>query len=190
MRSKEQHPFVSRGGIKLQHALDTFSIEVRGKTCADLGCSTGGFTDCLLHNGARHVYAVDTAKNILEWKLRTDPRVTLMESTNALHATLPEPVDIVTIDVSWTKQKLIIPHAYTLLRETGDIITLVKPHYEAPKNMLTKGTLEEQFIPQVLEDVREEIQKNDVIVREYTESPIRGAKGGNVEYLFWIHKQL
>src|SRR5438128_543365 len=104
-------PFVSRAGQKLQHALATFDIDVTGKACADLGCSTGGFTDCLLQQGAAKVYAIDTGYGVLDWKLRNDPRVIVMERTNAMHVTLPQPVEIVTIDVAWTKQRHILPSA-------------------------------------------------------------------------------
>src|SRR3954453_6397647 len=98
-------PFVSRGGLKLDHAIDAFGIVVRGRVCADLGSNSGGFTDCLLQHGAVKVFAIDTGYGNLDWKLRNDPRVVVMERTNAIHVRLPEPVDLVTIDVAWTKQK-------------------------------------------------------------------------------------
>src|SRR5579864_3600866 len=97
--------FVSRAGSKLDHALTTFVIDVSAKICADLGCSTGGFTDCLLQRGAAKVFAVDTGYGVLDWKLRNDPRVVVMERTNAMHVNLPESVDLVSIDVAWTKQR-------------------------------------------------------------------------------------
>src|SRR5438034_4090953 len=103
--------FVSRAGQKLEHALSIFGVDVTGFVCADLGCSTGGFTDCLLQRGAAKVYAVDTGYGVLDWKLRTNERVVVMERTNAMHVTLPEPVDLVTIDVAWTKQRHILPAA-------------------------------------------------------------------------------
>lgn len=181
--------FVSRGGYKLAHALDTFPISVQDTTCADFGSSTGGFTDCLLQYGAKHVYAVETAKNILDWKLRKDERVTVLEGTNALHVELPEPVDFIAIDVSWTKQHLIVPHALTQLKPSGTIVSLVKPHYEAPKGWLTKGRLEEKFLKETLGLVKENLEKDDIIVRDIVESPQLGKKGGNTEYLFWITSQ-
>src|SRR5881409_1013295 len=104
-------PFVSRAGQKLDHALSHFAIDVAGLFCADLGCNAGGFTDCLLQRGAAKVYAIDTGYGALEWKLRRDGRVVVMERTNAIHATLPEPVQIVTIDVAWTRQRIILPAA-------------------------------------------------------------------------------
>jgi len=97
-------PFASRAGQKLDHALTTFSLDIEGKICADLGCSTGGFTDCLLRRGAAKVFAVDTGYGVLDWKLRKDPRVVVMERTNAMHVDLPERVELITIDVGWTRQ--------------------------------------------------------------------------------------
>src|SRR5437870_2103753 len=128
--------FVSRAGQKLDHALTTFAIDVTGKICADLGCSTGGFVDCLLQRGAKKVYAIDTGYGVLDWKLRNDPRVVVMERTNAMHVQLPEVVQIVTIDVAWTKQKHILPNAARLLAADGIVMTLIKPHYEAPAELL------------------------------------------------------
>src|SRR5215218_2583008 len=107
--------FASRAGLKLEHALDHFKIEVAGRTCADLGSNVGGFVDCLLQRGAARVYAVEKGYGVLEWKLRKDSRVVVMERTNAMHVELPEPVSLVTIDVAWTKQKHILPAARRVL---------------------------------------------------------------------------
>src|SRR3989344_6816827 len=126
--------YVSRAGEKLAFALDYWHIDVTGLVCADLGCSTGGFTDCLLQHSAAKVYAVDTGYGVLDYKLRKDPRVVALERTNALHVKLPERVDLVTIDVGWTPQKLILPRALELLKPGGKIISLVKPHYEIRKS--------------------------------------------------------
>ncbi len=123
--------FVSRAGQKLDHALSTFKINIADCICADLGCSTGGFTDCLLQRGAKKVYAVDTGYGVLDWKLRNDPRVVVMERTNAMHVELPEPVDVVTIDVAWTKQRNILPSARQIVAADANIVTFIKPHYEA-----------------------------------------------------------
>ena len=121
-------PYVSRGGLKLRHALDAFRIDVSGLECADLGCSTGGFTDCLLQCGAKSVVAVDTAYGQLAWKLRKDPHVIVRERENALHAPPPSGgVDLVVVDLGWTPQKLLIPAALKWLRPGGKIITLIKP---------------------------------------------------------------
>src|SRR2546423_14723359 len=103
--------FVSRAGLKLDHALETFGISVAGKGCADFGSNSGGFVDCLLQRGAAKVYAIDTGYGVLEWKLRNDSRVVVMERTNAIHVKLPEQVQIVTIDVAWTRQRIILPAA-------------------------------------------------------------------------------
>lgn len=153
-------PYVSRGGQKLAHALAEFRVDVTGLTGADLGCSTGGFTDCLLHAGAAKVFAVDTAYGELAWKLRKDPRVVVMERSNALHTTPAQPVDIVVVDLGWTPQKALLPIALGWLKTSANpsspvpptsgpaevgataapeaprpfapcIITLIKPHYEA-----------------------------------------------------------
>ena len=134
-------PFASRGGLKLEHALATFPLDVAGRTCADLGCSTGGFTDCLLHRGAARVYAVDTGYGVLDWKLRRDGRVVVLERTNAMHVVLPEPVTVVTIDVAWTRQRHILPAARRVLAAGGSVVSLVKPHYEAAAAVLRKGIL-------------------------------------------------
>ena len=123
--------FVSRAGAKLEHALTALSIDPANKICADLGCSTGGFTDCLLQHGAAKVYAVDTGYGVLDWKLRKDHRVIVMERTNAMHVELPEPVSLVTIDVAWTKQRYILPAAGKLLSQRGQIVTLDGQHVQA-----------------------------------------------------------
>jgi 23S rRNA (cytidine1920-2'-O)/16S rRNA (cytidine1409-2'-O)-methyltransferase len=174
--------FVSRAGQKLHHALKTFSIEPAGWTCADLGSNTGGFVDCLLQLGTSKVYAIDTGYGVLDYKLRKDPRVVVMERTNAMHAQLPENVDLVTIDVAWTKQKHILPPALRMLKENGRIVTLIKPHYEADAKLLRKGVLPEDAIEPVLEQVRHDIQSAGFRIEGLTESPIKGAKG-NKEFL-------
>src|SRR5947208_5311202 len=116
--------FVSRAGQKLEHALATFKIDVSGWVCADLGSNVGGFTDCLLQRGAKKVYAIDTGYGVLDYKLRKDARVVVMERTNAMHVTLPEPMDFVCIDVAWTKQKNILPSARRLIAPAGRVVTL------------------------------------------------------------------
>src|SRR3954469_3385827 len=129
-------PFVSRAGLKLDHALAHFHLDVANRTCADLGSNTGGFVDCLLKRGATKVYAVDTGYGVLDYKLRKDPRVIVMERTNAMHAALPEAIDLITIDVAWTKQRNILPAA-----TAPHVVTLIKPHYEADPKLLRKGVL-------------------------------------------------
>jgi len=175
--------FVSRAGQKLDHAIVTFGVDVRGATCSDLGCSTGGFVDCLLQRGAAKVYAVDTGYGVLEYKLRKDPRVVVMERTNAMHVTLPEAVDWVSIDVAWTKQKHILPSAMKLLKPgTGRVITLIKPHYEADPSLLKQGILPAEAIDAVVTDVIKQITQVGFEVLSTVTSPILGAKG-NTEIL-------
>jgi 23S rRNA (cytidine1920-2'-O)/16S rRNA (cytidine1409-2'-O)-methyltransferase len=145
--------YVSRGGDKLRHALDETRIDVSGAVCADLGANVGGFTHCLLEAGAARVYAVDTGYGTFDWTLRNDPRVVVMERTNALHVELPERVGIVTSDVAWTRQSIIVPAALRLLAPGGVLFSLFKPQYEAPKRLLRKGRLPDEHFQPVLEDV-------------------------------------
>jgi 23S rRNA (cytidine1920-2'-O)/16S rRNA (cytidine1409-2'-O)-methyltransferase len=181
-------PYVSRAGLKLRHALDVFAIDPCGLVCADLGSSTGGFTDCLIQAGAARVYAVDTAYGQLAWKLRRDTRVVVMERTNALHSTPPEPVDLVVIDLGWTPQRLGVPAARKWVRPDGRIISLVKPHYEAEDTggkPPPGGVLSEADAATVLGRVLENLPALGVQVLGHTQSPIRGGTRGrgNVEYL-------
>jgi len=175
-------PFVSRAGQKLDHALTVFGSDVKDKICADLGCSTGGFVDCLLQRGVRKVYAVDTAYGVLDWKLRNDGRVIVMERTNAMHAQLPEPVQIVTIDVGWTRQHNILPSARRMLAEDGVVVTLIKPHYEAEAPQLRRGVLAPEALDAVLASVRSDAQSCGFAWISSVVSPIKG-RGGNVEVL-------
>ncbi len=185
MNSKE---FVSRAGKKLAAALSHFRLNVDALICADLGCSTGGFTDCLLQNGAAKVYAVDTGFGVLDWKLRNDPRVEVMERQNALHVTLPEKVDFVSVDVGWTRQRLILPVAMSLLKPKGNIISLLKPHYESPREYLDHGRLKDDKLENVVFGVISDLEKMNIHVSGITISPIVGDKGKNIEYLLWISK--
>ena len=180
--------FVSRAGEKLQHALTTFNVSVKDKTCADFGSSTGGFVDCLLQNGASKVYSVDTSYGELAWKLRNDERVVVMERTNAMHVQLPEKVDVLTVDTGWTKQEKVIPNALNNLKDDGVIISLIKPHYEAPRQYLEKGKLKEEHMEEVLEKVKNDIEGLGGKIIQVTESPLEGRKGENKEYLACIKK--
>lgn len=180
--------YVSRAGQKLRHALDAFGLSVNGLVCADFGCSTGGFVDCLLQAGASKVYAVDTAYGVLDWKLRNDGRVVVLERTNALHVELPELMDCIVIDAGWTRQQLIIPRALVNLKPEGFIVTLVKPHYEAEKDWLEAGKVKEEYLPHVLAKVKSEMAALGVTIAGETTSPIVGGKGGNVEYLLWLKR--
>jgi 23S rRNA (cytidine1920-2'-O)/16S rRNA (cytidine1409-2'-O)-methyltransferase len=197
------HPFVSRAGLKLDHALREFSLDVTGLVCADFGCNIGGFTDCLLQRGAAKVYAIDTGYGILAWKLRNDPRVVVMERTNTLHAQPPLPLgedrgeggcDLVVIDLAWTAQRLAIPAALKWLKKDGRIITLVKPHYELDdaekRQLLKQGRLEHVEAQRVLDRVLVQMLEWGVTPSAHTQSPLTGGKSsrgaggeGNVEFL-------
>jgi 23S rRNA (cytidine1920-2'-O)/16S rRNA (cytidine1409-2'-O)-methyltransferase len=180
--AKPIRQFVSRAGQKLDHALSTFALNPSGKICADLGCSTGGFTDCLLQHGAARVFAVDTGYGVLDWKLRNDPRVVVMERINAMHVELAEKVDMVSIDVAWTRQRRILPSAKRLLGPAGIVVTLIKPHYEAAATLLRKGILDIDQIPAVLIAVRADIEAAGFEQLQIVESPVKGSKG-NTEFL-------
>lgn len=180
--------FVSRAGEKLCFALSHFKISVVDLIAADFGSSTGGFVDCLLQNGAKKVYSIDTSYGELAWKLRKDPRVEVIEKTNALHISLDEKVDFISIDVAWTPQRLIIPNAFNNLAEDGLIISLIKPHYEADRKFLQKGKLLDDKIEEVLEKVKNDIKEAGGDVIGIVESPIVGGKGKNKEYLALIKK--
>ena len=185
-------PFVSRGGLKLQHALAAFRVDPHHLACADLGCSTGGFTDCLLLAGAARVVAVDTGYGILAWKLRKDPRVTVRERENALHA-LPrspdESADLVVIDLGWTPQRLAIPAALRWLRPGGQIISLIKPHYEdKPLAAQHRGILPDDLAQHVARRILDAMPALGVTVEAACPSPIRGSGAqkpgaGNLEWL-------
>ncbi len=172
--------FVSRGGEKLAAALDHFHIDVSGIVCADLGSHVGGFVDCLLQRGAARVHSVDTAYGTLAWRLRRHERVVVHERANAMHVVLPEPIDLVTIDVGWTPQARILPNAFGLLGKGGQIVTLIKPHYEADRDLLVEGVLPESELAGVLQAVRTAIEAAGWSVRGTVDSPVRG-HGGNRE---------
>lgn len=181
--------FASRAGGKLQHAIIVFGIDATGLICADFGASTGGFVDCLLHNGAQKVYAVETGYGILGWKLRNNSQVVVLERTNAMHVTLAEKVDLLTNDTSWTKQHIIFPNILANLKEDGHIITLIKPHYEADKRLLHKGVLEEDVAEKVTKETVDQLVASfPVTLLGLTRSPILGGKGGNTEYLAYFKK--
>lgn len=177
----ESH-FVSRAGFKLEGALENFRIDVKDWICADLGSNVGGFVDCLLQRGAKTVYAIDTGYGALEWKLRKDPRVVVMERTNAMHVKLPEKVKLVTIDVAWTRQKNILPAARQMLDENGIAISLIKPQYEAGVERLREGVLPGEHLQAVLEAVKADMAASGFQLLGLIESPIRGGEG-NVEML-------
>ena len=190
----EERRFVSRAGDKLDHALNTFDVDVAGMKCADFGCNVGGFTDCMLSRGAGSVVAIDTGRGALAWKLRQDPRVEVRERTNALHAEPPDDgVDLVTIDLAWTPQRLGVPAALRWLGHGGRIVSLIKPHYELTqdeKNLLQQGFLPHEHAPTILERVLGEMPGHGARVIDSTRSPLVGGKTarrkgvpGNLEFL-------
>jgi 23S rRNA (cytidine1920-2'-O)/16S rRNA (cytidine1409-2'-O)-methyltransferase len=179
--------FVSRAGRKLDHAIAAFGVNVHDWICADLGCNAGGFVDCLLQRGAARVYAIDTGYGALEWKLRKNPRVLVMERTNAMHVQLPEKIDLVTIDVAWTPQKRILPAAKAMLADDGRIITLIKPHYEAQPSQLRKGVLPADEVEPIVRGVEDTIHELGLQMLARVNSPITGARG-NIEVLALLRK--
>ncbi len=178
--------FVSRGGEKLEAALTAFGVEVGGRVCADVGASTGGFTDCLLQRGAAKVYAIDVGKGLLHWKLRSDPRVIVMEETNARFVErLPEPVGLTTIDASFISLKILLP----VVKGWGDeVIALIKPQFEAGRRESArhKGVIRDPEVHRaVLNEVLSFAREIGFGVRGLIRSPILGPKG-NVEFLAWL----
>lgn len=182
--------YVSRGGLKLEKAMATFPIELNGKVSADIGASTGGFTDCMLQNGARKVYAVDVGYGQLAWSLRSDPRVICLERTNARYLTteqIPEPLDFASIDVSFISLKLILPALRPLMADEGQVVCLVKPQFEAGKEKVgKKGVVRDPEVHlEVLEHFLEHAAQANFHVAGLTYSPIRGPEG-NIEYLGYL----
>jgi 23S rRNA (cytidine1920-2'-O)/16S rRNA (cytidine1409-2'-O)-methyltransferase len=189
--------FVSRGGEKLEAALQVFGVDVVGCKCADVGASTGGFTDCLLQRGAAKVYSIDVGKGILDWKLRRDPRVVVMERTNARYVkSLPEPVEIITMDVSFISLKILLPVVKDWLLNTADginipkgsVIALIKPQFEAGRQQVrhNKGVIRDPLIHhQVLLDILASAREFGYAVCGLIRSPLTGPKG-NVEFLVWL----
>jgi len=184
---KSKPPFVSRGGKKLAAALERFNLDVTDEVAADVGASTGGFTDCLLQNGAQRVYAIDSGYGQLHWKLRNDPRVIVMERTNARYlAELPEPIDLVTVDVSFISLNLILPNAVSWLKPDGQVVALIKPQFEAgPKNVEKGGVVRDPEVHrQVLENVLATAADLGLGLHGLMPSPLTGP-AGNVEFLAW-----
>lgn len=184
-----ENKFASRAGEKLDFALAHFKIDVHDLVCADLGSDRGGFVDCLLRRGAKKVYAVERGYGLLDWKLRNDPRVVVLERTNALHVKLPELVDFISIDVGWTPQKLIIPQALILLKPAGQIVSLLKPQYEVAKKFLREGKVLTEKVPEVIDSVKKSLKAlSHCELVGLIESPLVGKSGGNTEYLLHLEK--
>ena len=185
---KATMPYVSRGGFKLAGALDHFKVEVTERVCADVGACTGGFTDVLLQRGAARIYALDVGYGQLDWKLRQDERVVVMERTNARYVdSLPELVDLTVIDVSFISLRLILPAVKKWLTNDGGVMALVKPQFEAGRRQVGKGGVvrDTAVHRQVLTDILGWCVTNGFQVQGVTRSAIEGADG-NVEFLVWL----
>lgn len=190
----EQLKYVSRGGLKLEKAMQEFPITLEGKVTMDIGASTGGFTDCMLQNGARKVYAVDVGYGQFAWKLRSDERVVNMERTNIRYVTpedIGEPIDFASIDVSFISLKLVLPAAYNLLSPDGEIVALIKPQFEAGKGQVgKKGVVRDKNIHfDVIRGVLDFATENGFKLLGLSFSPIKGPEG-NIEYLAYIKKSV
>ena len=182
--------YVSRGGLKLEKAMASFPVRLDGAVCGDIGASTGGFTDCMLRNGAARVYSVDVGYGQLAWKLREDPRVVCMERTNArylTHEQIPDELDFASIDVSFISLKLILPAVCGILKDGGHVVCLVKPQFEAGKEKVgKKGVVRDPAVHlEVLERFLEHAKESGFTVLGWTYSPIRGPEG-NIEYLGYL----
>jgi 23S rRNA (cytidine1920-2'-O)/16S rRNA (cytidine1409-2'-O)-methyltransferase len=186
-------PYVSRGGLKLEKAVEEFGIDLKDKTCIDIGSSTGGFTDCMLQKGANKVFAIDVGYGQLDFKLRQDPRVIVMERTNIRNVTLPdvkEQVDFISVDVSFISLKLVLPVARKLLKDNGTMVVLIKPQFEAGREKVGKnGVIRDPKIhKEVVTKVLDFIQKEEIGIAQLSFSPIKGPKG-NMEFLAYLQNQ-
>lgn len=188
----EQLKYVSRGGLKLEKAMQEFPIDLNNKTTMDIGASTGGFTDCMLQNGAKKVFAVDVGYGQFAWKLRQDPRVVNMERTNIRYVTpenIGEPIDFASIDVSFISLKLVLPPAYNLLSPDGEIVALIKPQFEAGRSQVgKKGVVRDKNVHlEVVRTVLDFAVSSGFSVLGLSYSPIKGPEG-NIEYLAFLKK--
>ncbi len=188
----EKMPYVSRGGYKLEKAVKEFGLLLTGTVCMDIGASTGGFTDCMLQNGAVKVYSIDVGYGQLAWKLRTDERVVNLERTNFRHVTkeeIPEEIDFASVDVSFISLKLIIPVMKELLKDGGKAVCLIKPQFEAGREKVgKKGVVRELSTHiEVVEEIKNFVLENGFSVLNLDFSPIKGPQG-NIEYLIYIQK--
>ncbi len=188
----ERLPYVSRGGLKLEAALDAFALDVRGQVAADVGASTGGFTDCLLQRGAVRVYAIDVGYGQLAWALRRDARVVTMERTNARYLeSLPEAIDIATVDASFISLTLLLPRIRDWLKPDGQVIALIKPQFEAGKAQVGKGGVvrDPRIHREVLAHILTWCGENGLPPQGLIRSPITGP-AGNVEFLALLKRYL
>jgi 23S rRNA (cytidine1920-2'-O)/16S rRNA (cytidine1409-2'-O)-methyltransferase len=180
--------YVSRGGFKLEAALDAFQLQIEGWICADLGASTGGFTDCLLQHGAARVYAIDVGHGQLAWRLRQDPRVVVMERANVRYlASLPEPVKLATVDVSFIGLGLVLPRVAGLLASEGQVVALIKPQFEAGRALVGKGGVvrDSAIHRAVMVRVLNEAAATGLAPSGVVRSPVIGP-AGNIEFLAWL----
>ncbi len=187
-------PYVSRGGLKLEKSLKVFPIDLNGTVCADIGASTGGFTDCMLQNGAKKVYAIDVGYGQLAWKLRSDERVVNLERTNIRYLdfdTVTDEIDFISIDVSFISLKLVLPVAYELLKEGGSLVALIKPQFEAGREEVgKKGVVRDIEVHRdVIEKITEFAYETGFSVKGLEFSPIKGPEG-NIEFLMFLNKDL
>ncbi|MBR2869559.1 MAG: TlyA family RNA methyltransferase [Clostridia bacterium] len=187
------NPYVSRGGLKLHKAVSSFGLELKDCICMDIGASTGGFTDCMLQNGASKVYSIDVGYGQLAWKLRCDERVINLERTNFRYVTreqVPDEIDFASVDVSFISLKLILPVMHTLLRDGGRSVCLIKPQFEAGKeNIGKKGVVRDKSVhADVIAMITEFAAENGFAVLDVDFSPIKGPEG-NIEYLMFIEKR-
>ena len=190
IRLRVKPPYVSRGGLKLEAALDSFAVQVAGAVAADVGASTGGFTDCLLQRGASKVYAIDVGYGQLAWRLRQHPRVVVMERVNVRYLeSLPEPIDLATIDVSFISLELVLPSVVGWLKPAGDIISLVKPQFEAGRAEVGKGGVvkDPKVHRAVLGKILAGALNHGLTVRGLMASPLKGP-AGNLEFLAHLSK--
>jgi len=185
----DDNPFASRGGLKLKAALEAFKVRVIDKICLDVGASTGGFTDCLLQHGARKVYAVDVGYGQLAWKLRQDPRVTVFERTNIRHLpfeAVGEPVDLVTIDVSFISLRIVIPAILQFMKANAAVLALIKPQFEVGKGQVGKGGVvrDPRLHQQVLDELTVFFSRIPLSVSGVIDSPVLGPKGNKEFFIF------
>jgi 23S rRNA (cytidine1920-2'-O)/16S rRNA (cytidine1409-2'-O)-methyltransferase len=177
MAGENKRRYVGKGGEKLKFAIDALGLQLAGVVAADFGCNVGGFTDCLLQEGASRVYAIDTGHGALEWKLRNDPRVVVMERTNAMHVVLPQPMDVIAIDVAWTPQRHILPAALERLKAGGVILSLFKPQYEASAEKgrhgvtLRRGVVQKEDFESVLETTLGDLASRGIAVSAVVRLP-------------------
>ncbi len=191
---KEDFPFVSRGGLKLKKAIESFNIDLNEKTAADIGASTGGFTDCMLQNGAVKVYAIDVGYGQLAWKLRQDDRVVNLERVNIRYVTeenIPELLDFISIDVAFISLEKVLPVAKKFLKDDGKIVALIKPQFEAGKDKVgKKGVVKDANIHiEVINKIIAFCRTEKLSIIDLTFSPIKGPEG-NIEYLIYLEKNL